>query len=516
MSTRGEGGENLTISATTIGREGGENLTISATTRRALWRWTGVGVVLLAGVVAVFGQNNREGKGRRSGGGNGEVRMPAAAFRTEVPARDYDVILVRPTRDSMSVSVLAYRDLRATLRLGRSADALTLDAATVDLKAGQPALVTFGKLQAGTRYFYRFEPAAESGVAAGEVASFTTARAPGESFCFTIQADSHLDAGTEPALYERSLARVRASRPDFHVDLGDTFMTDKRGSDFRAAEANYLAQRYYFGRLGGAVPLFLALGNHDGETAVRSGGGQEAMPVWSNAQRKALFPNPRPDAFYSGNATPHPRAGVLENYYAWEWGDALFVVLDPFWFSGRIGREGDVWERTLGRAQYDWLRGVLARSGAKWKFVFLHHLVGGIASEGRGGDAAVPLYEWGGRGADGRDEFAARRPGWEAPIHALLVKHGVTAVFHGHDHLFAQQVVDGIVYQELPQPAHPRPNARNAAEYGYRGGEIFGASGVMRVRVGPDEAALEFLDVKGGDDVVAHTLRLTPAAQRNK
>jgi hypothetical protein len=474
-----------------------------------------LGVALLA-CAAVVSAQTRGDKGRR-GGGNGEVRMPAAAFRTEVPARDYDLILVRPTRDSMSVSVLAYRDLRATLRLGRKPDDLTQESVTVDLKAGRPALVTFGRLEAGTRYFYRFEPASESGVAAGEVASFTTARAPGASFCFTMQADSHLDAGTEPALYERSLARARASQPDFHVDLGDTFMTDKRGSDFRAAEANYLAQRYYFGRLGGAVPLFLVLGNHDGETATRGGSGPDSMPVWSNTTRKTLFPNPRPDTFYRGNAKPHPHAGLLENYYAWEWGDALFVALDPFWFSPRIGREGDAWDRTLGREQYEWLRGVLAGSRAKWKFVFLHHLVGGATAEGRGGDAAVPLYEWGGRSADGRDEFARKRPGWEAPIHALLVKHGVTAVFHGHDHLFAQQDVDGIVYQEVPQPGHPRPSARNAAEYGYRDGTIFGRSGMMRVRVGPDEAVLEFLDVRDGEDVVAHTRRLTPpAAQRNK
>ena len=28
--------------------------------------------------------------------------------------------------------------------------------------------------------------------------------------------------------------------------------------------------------------------------------------------------------------TPEDKDELLENYYAWEWGDALFVVLDPF------------------------------------------------------------------------------------------------------------------------------------------------------------------------------------------
>lgn len=470
-------------------------------------RWATVALALLGGTVAASGQG-RDAEPRR--GGQGEVRMPAAAFRTDVAARDFDVVLVRPAAESMACSVLAYRDLRATVRLGRSPEALTEQAMTLDLVAGRPALVTFAGLRPGTRYHYRFEPDPRGGIAAAVVASFTTARPPGKEFCFTVQADSHLDAATDPALYARSLARVRASRPDFHVDLGDTFMTDKRGTDFRAARANYLAQRHYFGRLGGEVPLLLVLGNHDGESPTRGDAGPESMQVWSNTMRKSLFPNPRPDGFYAGNSTPHPHAGPLEDYYAWEWGDALFVVLDPYWFSGRVGRDGDPWLRTLGATQYDWLRTVLRETRARFKFVFIHHLVGGATREGRGGDGAVPFYEWGGQESDGRDTFASRRPGWEAPIHALLVRHGVTAVFHGHDHLFAQQEVDGVVYQAVPQPGHPRPHARNAAEYGYRSGTIFGASGVMRVRVGPQEALLEFLDVQDGDDRVAHTRRLAP------
>ncbi len=38
------------------------------------------------------------------------------------------------------------------------------------------------------------------------------------------------------------------------------------------------------------------------------------MPLWSNAMRKKYFPNPSPDGFYTGNATPHPQAGLLEDY----------------------------------------------------------------------------------------------------------------------------------------------------------------------------------------------------------
>lgn len=218
------------------------------------------------------------------------------------------------------------------------------------------------------------------------------------------------------------------------------------------------------------------------------------MAVWSNGMRKKYFPNPTPDGFYTGNSTPHPQAGLLQDYYAFEWGDALFVVLDPYWFNASRGRGGDNWGRTLGRTQYDWLVHTLERSRAKFKFVFLHNLVGGETPEGRGGAEASLFFEWGGRELDGRDTFGAHRPGWPASIHDVLVKHGVSIVFHGHDHFFATQQRDGIVYQLVPQPGHLRADdTRSATEYGYKSGVIQGASGILRVTVSPELATAEYV-----------------------
>ena len=36
------------------------------------------------------------------------------------------------------------------------------------------------------------------------------------------------------------------------------------------------------------------------------------------------------------------------------------------------------------------------------------------------------------------------------PIHQLLMANDVSAFFHGHDHQYAYEMRDGIVYQELP------------------------------------------------------------------
>ena len=49
--------------------------------------------------------------------------------------------------------------------------------------------------------------------------------------------------------------------------------------------------------------------------------------------------------------------------------------------------------------------------------------------------------------------FDEARPGWAMPIHQLLVAHNATIYFHGHDHLYVKQDLDGIVYQEGPVPA---------------------------------------------------------------
>ncbi|MFM7053090.1 MAG: hypothetical protein ACKOYN_13315, partial [Planctomycetota bacterium] len=84
--------------------------------------------------------------------------------------------------------------------------------------------------------------------------------------------------------------------------------------------------------------------------------------------------------------------------------------------------------------------------------------------------------------------------GWPMPIHDLLVKHGVTAVFHGHDHLYVHSTLDGIHYQCVPQPGNLAGNTRSAEEYGYASGTLYGSPGHLRVRMSADGVAkVEFV-----------------------
>jgi len=132
----------------------------------------------------------------------------------------------------------------------------------------------------------------------------------------------------------------------------------------------------------------------------------------------------------------------------------------------------------------------------------VHQLLGGADRQGRGGAEAAVFGEWGGKNRDGSDGFASRRAGWAMPIHRLLVRCGVSVVFHGHDHLFAKQDLEGVVYQAVPQPGHPgTAPPRFAAEYGYRSGTILGGAGHLRVKIEGGKTRIDYVRcVAGGSD----------------
>jgi len=321
-----------------------------------------------------------------------------------------------------------------------------------------------------------------AGVALGEI-----------PFTFTITADSHLDYNTDRELYQRTLNNAAADNPVFHIDLGDTFMSEKHTNRVAAAQ-QYLDQRRYFDSLH--VPVHLIIGNHDGENGRYLDGTTNNLAVWSRAMRLRYFPN--------------PLAKDGRNYYAWEYGNALFIALDPFWYTPKQRRDDDNWTRTLGTEQYQWLKQTLETSQATFKFVCIHHLSGGLDRQCRGGVEVAPFFEWGGKNLNGQDVFKEKRPGWAMPIHQLLVNNHVTIVFHGHDHLYAKQDLDGIVYQEVPQPGDPMGNLRSAVEYGYKNGIILRSSGHLRVTVAANQTTVAYIHT---DRSLAHSYTISAGDQ---
>ncbi len=415
-------------------------------------------------------------------------------FNVAVPAHPYDLILARPENNSVTLSVLAYKNLEGFVAYGSRSGACTNHTPVRPFHVGVPAEFVITPLQANSKHFYQLHSrlAGSTPFTTSPEYSFHTARPPGSPFTFTMTADVHLDEHTSAEVYEQSLANIRAEHPDFHIDLGNLFMTDKHATRDEAAR-QYLAQRFYLGQIGSSIPLFLALGVHDGESSRYEDGSPDNLAAWSNLLRKRYFPNPVPDGFYTGDATPEPAGGLLENYYAWEWGDALFVVLDPYRYSLRQRGGGDGWAWSLGRTQYDWLTRTLAGAQAKFKFVFLHNLLCGDQAS-RGGVEIARFNEWGGKNLDGTDGFASHRPGWPLTIHQLLLRHHVTAVFKAHDNFYARQELDGILYLMVPQPSFAgNDRIRDLENYGYKQGKFLGNAGHVQVTVAPEKVVVEYV-----------------------
>lgn len=438
-------------------------------------------------------------EGQAPARGQGQGSDASQSLNFEIPAHPLDAILGRPTTNSITFSLLAYTDQTLSISYGTESGDYTSQTEPINLTANTPQTFQLSNLQPDTQYFYSMNGGSEN--------TFHTARPAGSTFTFTIQADSHLDSNVSAEVYLQTLANQRADHPDFVIDQGDTFMTDKY-KPYTDAAPQYLAQRYFFGQLADTAPLFLVLGNHDGEGAPRGKDGVD-MSVWSAQMRTKYFPNPVPNEFYTGNLFPNPAVGDLQNYYAFTWGDALFIVLDPYWYTPPVkGNTANLWNPTLGEEQYQWLKSTLETSDARWKFVFVHQLIGGYDKNGRGGVEVANLYEWGGQNLDSVYEFDAQRPGWDMPIHQLLVANHVNAVFHGHDHLFVKQELDGIIYQECPQPsAAHADNTNSAADYGYVNGDVIAGTGHLRVTVTPEQVTVDFVRADDGQVIYSYTIK---------
>jgi hypothetical protein len=409
------------------------------------------------------------------------------------------LVLGRPTDTSATISLVAERDLTFRVDYGQAAGSYSARTSDSTASAGEPVEVSLTALQPDSTCFYRvvYTPAGQTGANASSEYSFHTQRAGGSSFTFAVEADPHIDkdAKMQPELFRQALARIASADPDFLIDLGDTFLGDRFARDYPTLETQYANTRGYFGIVGPSLPLFLANGNHDGESGWALDGTDDNLAVWATNARKKYYPNPYPDGFYTGDSSQQPFTGQRESYYAWEWGDALFVVLDPYyWTAENPKQSNDLWDYTLGTEQYKWLEETLQTSDAKYKFVFSHHVLGDV----RGGVEWAGLYEWGGADKNGTNRFAQMRPGWSLPIHQLFVKYGVDIYFQGHDHFFVRQELDGVVYQEVPQPATPGGDPQNMAhEYAYKSGTVLASPGYLLVTVSASGVQVDYVQLSG-------------------
>ncbi|UCE99796.1 MAG: metallophosphoesterase, partial [Planctomycetota bacterium] len=395
-------------------------------------------------------------------------------------------------------------------------------------------------LSADTLYYYRlrFRATSESPWTPGDEYSFHTQRPPNSTFTFTITSDSHVNILMGiPSVWTQTLNNVAADNPEFHIDLGDTVaMRSVSPGDVAGAEAAYEYQRPFFDIISRSAPIFLAPGNHEQQEGWHLLSPLEtSLPVIGTNAEKKYFLNPVPDAFYSGDANTYSYLDgdhLREDYYSWTWGDALFVVIDPYWFSTTRpyvtdpgGGEtdttgsGDCWDWTLGQEQYNWLKTTLETSNTRYKFIFSHQMTAdaslfGQEDYGHGGANHSHFTEWGGYNEDGTTwGWDTERPGWGSqPIHQMMVANGVSAFFHGHDHQYAYEKRDGVVYQSIP--AGGWGDGQNGFNM-YTTGDGYTIqalpnAGHLRITVEPSQATVDYVANSTGTVNYSYTIEAEP------
>lgn len=375
----------------------------------------------------------------------------------QTSGQTYSIILGRPTNNSITLSLLFDQNVDFYIEYGTSNTNLSSKTNVFFNTANIPDEIDITSLSANSRYYYKiqYKQLGASSYKQSPIYSFQTQRTVGNGFTFTIESDEHLyDKKGIASIYQICLNNQAQDNPDFMLSLGDIFGDDHNPYTITSNELDLLHKNYrpFLGSICHSIPFFVCLGNHEGENDYyQTITPPNNLTTYGTYWRKYYYPNPSPNNFYSGNTDIEPFGiGSPENYYAWTWGDALFVVLDVYRYQNSKSDKPQGWDWSLGAKQYNWLKLTLENSNSKFKFVFAHHIRG----QGRGGITNAKLFEWGGYEQDGSTyTFNTNRPSMAKPIHQLFKDTKVNIFFQGHDHLFAHEVLDGVHYQEVPMPS---------------------------------------------------------------
>jgi hypothetical protein len=404
------------------------------------------------------------------------------------PGLSLQPLLARPTTSSILINARnGAADATATVRVhARGSSDLLRTTAPLRAAPGGWLEWSIDGLAPGTRYTYELHLASPAGpavvAARGE---FITQRTGHESFTAALITDPHTGSFPEGApplhVMDDVVRNVVRDKPEFVIALGDNVAwpssRDSAQSSAEDAERAYDMYRRHIAPFSGSVPHFSLLGNWDGET----GKFPSASVALVRGARHKFLPNP--------NDRTYPQGGSAgQDYYAFTWGPALFVILNVQGYTKASGpmvlpTQSDVTrveDWTLGRTQLAWLERTLKESTQPFKFLCIHHAVGGNA-----GNPHDTLY--------GRGGARAANVGEQRIVHAMMRKYGVQVFFYGHDHVFVDDVVDGIHYALPGSFGAPWHFQRPVTGYE----RFWTDSGHARLTVTPEQARVEYVNEAG-------------------
>jgi 3',5'-cyclic AMP phosphodiesterase CpdA len=225
--------------------------------------------------------------------------------------------------------------------------------------------------------------------------------------------------------YRENLKVVAARRPDFVAIAGDLVETGGKQRDWDEFWRHNAGD---YGTIAGSVPIFPALGNHENFAGPGALGGYDTTASnFATAKYLAYFEVPKNDARDRNHEG---------RYYRIDYGPVTLITLDT-----SDGRPADSARDTNhnitgshapdfnpGSAQYRWLEAQLkeARKTSRFTFVQFHHVPYGS------GPHSVPMNRPGFTGQAGIPTRV---------LLPLLGKHGVAAVFCGHDEMLERSEV---------------------------------------------------------------------------
>jgi len=133
-------------------------------------------------------------------------------------AKSQNIILGRPTDNSITISILFGETSEFIIEYGTSTGVYQYNSINYQADANIPNEIDLTSLSDNTRYFYRVKyksPIASFYNFTPEY-SFSTQKAKGSSFTFTIEADEHLyDKKGIPSIYNLCLKNQAKDKPDF-------------------------------------------------------------------------------------------------------------------------------------------------------------------------------------------------------------------------------------------------------------------------------------------------------------
>ena len=237
----------------------------------------------------------------------------------------------------------------------------------------------------------------------GSTVNETTTKETGEKtedkilFSFTVAGDNR-PANNElpqPAVFQEILNSIKHENTSFFVNTGDIIMGNTQNPSILERQfSDYIAAISVL-----AIPMYVACGNHDVANSVSREFFEKFLKLSKN-------PNFKPEFFYS-----------------FKFEGINFIILDAY--------EPGNWGAVKGQ-ELSWLESVLAKMKDEEVFIFVHPPVYSVLNPGCITDGSKHVA------------FSSKKN--QDYIRELFKKFNVDGVFHGHEHLFNKQNIEGTEY----------------------------------------------------------------------